>query len=649
MNVMNTVYRPGGMTMNDLSNRTIKGYELRERVGAGGFGVVYRAYQPLIGREVAVKVILPQYANQPDFIRRFEVEAQLIARLEHPHIVPLYDYWRDPEGAYLVMRWLRGSLHDSLRRGVWSAEAVARLLDQVAAGLTVAHREGIVHRDLKPDNILLDEDDNAYLADFGIAKDVNVGDISTEIGADSMVGSPAYIAPEQIRGEKVSPRADIYSLGLVVYEALTSEKPFSAATTSYELFNHHLNVQLPLITTCCPNLPIALNEVLQTATAKDLQRRYANVLRFAAAFRAALPMIGRVSVQPIPDPLTERELDVLRLMIEDQSNEAIAQKLVLSVATVRWYVKQIYSKLDVHSRRQAITRARLLNLCDKSGALTPKTIPLPASDLTPDTTIVKVATQLINPYKGLRAFQEADAANFFGRAALTEHLLARLTAQDEGSRFLFVVGPSGSGKSSTIRAGLIPALRSGGLPNSGRWFITEMLPGTHPFEELEAALLRVAIAPQPGLVEGLLEDRRGLVRAAKRILPADQDVELVLVIDQFEELFTLLNDEKIRAHFIDNLLSAVTDPQSRVRLILTLRADFYDKPLLYPHLAELMCSHTEIVVPLTANELERAIVGPAERAGLLLETGLVTTIVHDIGEQPGMLPLLQYMLTELWH
>ncbi len=123
----------------------------------------------------------------------------------------------------------------------------------------------------------------------------------------------------------------------------------------------------------------------------------------------------------------------------------------------------------------------------------------------------------------------------------------------------------------------------------------------------------------------------------------------MLVIDQFEELFTLLNDEKIRAHFIDNLLSAVTDPQSRVRLILTLRADFYDKPLLYPHLAELMCSHTEIVVPLTANELERAIVGPAERAGLLLETGLVTTIVHDIGEQPGMLPLLQYMLTELWH
>src|SRR6202022_2111456 len=109
------------------------------------------------GREVAIKVIHPAYANQPDFIRRFEVEAQLIAHLENPHIVPLYDYWRDPDGAFLVMRWLPGSLREALQRGSWSADATARLLDQVALALTVAHREGIIHRDIKPDNILLDE------------------------------------------------------------------------------------------------------------------------------------------------------------------------------------------------------------------------------------------------------------------------------------------------------------------------------------------------------------------------------------------------------------------------------------------------------------------------------------------------------------
>src|SRR5262249_19281338 len=151
---------------------------------------------------------------------------------EHPHIVPLYDYWRDPDGAFLVMRWLRESLHSALQRGAWSAEAAARLLDQVAGALAVAHREGVIHRDIKPDNILLDEDENAYLADFGIAKDASLRDITE---GDSLVGSPAYLSPEQIRSEPVTPRSDIYSLGLVMYEALTGEKAFPGATTAAEL------------------------------------------------------------------------------------------------------------------------------------------------------------------------------------------------------------------------------------------------------------------------------------------------------------------------------------------------------------------------------------------------------------------------------
>src|SRR5262249_7880523 len=117
--------------MENLSNRVIKGYELRECIGEGGFGAVYRAYQPAIGREVSVKVILPDHANQPDFIRRFEIEAQLIARLEHPHIVPLYDYWRDPNGAYLVMRWLKSNLRASIQNGPWSVDAASRLLEQI--------------------------------------------------------------------------------------------------------------------------------------------------------------------------------------------------------------------------------------------------------------------------------------------------------------------------------------------------------------------------------------------------------------------------------------------------------------------------------------------------------------------------------------
>src|SRR5579859_2111343 len=127
----------------DYSNRTIKGYELREQVGSGGFGAVYRAFQPAVGREVAVKVIRPERASQLEFIRRFEVEAQLIARLEHPHIVPLYDYWRDPDGAFLVMRWLPSSLGKALKTGAWPAEAAAQMLEQIAGALSVAHRDHV--------------------------------------------------------------------------------------------------------------------------------------------------------------------------------------------------------------------------------------------------------------------------------------------------------------------------------------------------------------------------------------------------------------------------------------------------------------------------------------------------------------------------
>jgi len=154
--------------MYDLTGQFIKGYELRAQIGVGGYGVVYRAVQPSVGREVAVKIILPQYANHPDFIRRFEAEAQLVARLEHPHIVPLYDYWRQPDSAFLVMRYIRGgNLHSILQHGPLALAMCAHLFDQLGAALAVAHRAGVVHRDLKPANFLLDEDGNAYVADAG--------------------------------------------------------------------------------------------------------------------------------------------------------------------------------------------------------------------------------------------------------------------------------------------------------------------------------------------------------------------------------------------------------------------------------------------------------------------------------------------------
>jgi WD40 repeat protein/transcriptional regulator with XRE-family HTH domain len=253
----------------------------------------------------------------------------------------------------------------------------------------------------------------------------------------------------------------------------------------------------------------------------------------------------------------------------------------------------------------------------------------------------------INPYKGLRAFQEADAPDFFGRETLTQQLRARLAEDGALSRFLAVVGPSGSGKSSLVRAGLVPALRHERLPGGIPPLVTELIPGARPLEELEAALLRVATNPPARLLEQLRADERGLARAVQRVLPGDNHSELLLVIDQFEELFTLVSDAAARQDFIDSLFSALTDPRSRLRVVITLRADFYDRPLLYLPASELLGRRTEVVGPLTVEEMYRAITGPAERAGLEFESSLVATIIQDMGEQPGTLPLLQYTLSEL--
>ena len=244
--------------------------------------------------------------------------------------------------------------------------------------------------------------------------------------------------------------------------------------------------------------------------------------------------------------------------------------------------------------------------------------------------------ELRNPYKGLHAFLEADADDFFGREQLVADLVERVVAE----RFLAVVGPSGSGKSSVVLAGLVPEIRARG------WNIAVMAPGAYPLEELEAALLRIAANPPASLKEQLDADELGLLRAVKRVLP-DDGSELLLVVDQLEEVFTLVEDEERRARFLSSLELAVRDPRSRLRVVVTLRADFYDRPLLHRGFGEVMRDRVEPVLPLSLDELEHAIAGPAKRVGAALEEGLLGRIVADVVDEPAALPLLQYALTEL--
>lgn len=248
-----------------------------------------------------------------------------------------------------------------------------------------------------------------------------------------------------------------------------------------------------------------------------------------------------------------------------------------------------------------------------------------------------------NPFKGLRAFNEDDGADFFGRDKLVSEVIRRI---DAGQRLVALVGSSGSGKSSAVRAGVLPAVRKGAIDGSDDWLIAQMVPGSRPFVELEAALLRSSLDTPDSLAEQLADRESGLLRAALRILPGNS--RLLLVIDQFEELFTLVDNETERVDFLSLIVQALDEPHGRVIVVLTLRADFYERPLLYPDFAERLGDGIVNVSELTSDELEAAVREPLRPTGVAVEPALLAALLTDVIGQPGVLPLFQYTLTMLF-
>ena len=249
-----------------------------------------------------------------------------------------------------------------------------------------------------------------------------------------------------------------------------------------------------------------------------------------------------------------------------------------------------------------------------------------------------------NPYKGLAVFDEADAEVFFGRERLVATLVERLERGDATGHLTLVVGPSGSGKSSVVRAGLIPALRAQATRSGTPWLVAGMVPGGTPYKALGEALHHVAVDAPETLVEDLARDEAGIATVVERILP--DDTEAVLVIDQFEELFTLTHRHE-QQRFLDALAHLAERPDTRMRVVATLRADFYDRPLSHPRLGPLIQSATVTVPAMSAAELESAVTRPAERAGLVVEEGLVAELVTAAIDEPAALPALQFALYEL--
>ncbi len=246
------------------------------------------------------------------------------------------------------------------------------------------------------------------------------------------------------------------------------------------------------------------------------------------------------------------------------------------------------------------------------------------------------------PYKGLAAFEAEDAEYFFGR----EELVAELTARLAGTRFLAVVGPSGSGKSSVVRAGLLPAVWAGALPGSEDWQTLVLTPGAHPLEELAVRLSLLQGIEASALHEALERRPRPCTWRSSRPWPTQpDDVQLLLVVDQFEEIFALCHDEAERRQFIDALLYAVEAEEGRTVVVPTIRADFYGRCADYPQLAARM-SDGVLVGPMSEEELRPAIERPAAVVGLRLEPGLAEMILDDVAGEPGALPLLSHALLE---
>ncbi len=479
-----------------VEGRRLRGYVLHEPIARSPLGLVHRAEQPSIGREVAVTVLPPERADDPDVVRAFEARLQAVAGLEHPHVLPVYDYWREPGGGYVVTRLPTRTFEQGLRAGRVTAADALRVGEQIASALAAAHERGVVHGALGTDAVVVDERGDAFLWGF------------------------------LLTGEPGIPAADVAALASLVTAAADGS-----------------GADAPGIAVATDTMPVPVREVLA---------------------RAADPVGGPV---------------------------VTAAGLAATLAAAR------------------------------TGAVGVPAIPVEAGQ---------------NPYRGLAAFRETDADVFFGRDGLTEQLLARILR----NRAVAVVGPSGSGKSSVVRAGLLPRLRVADA------FVTSMVPGAHPLAELEIALSRIAAVELVDAADQVVATTDGFTRLVRRVLPTP-GVDLVLVIDQFEELFTL-SDPTERDLFLTAVANVLADHGAPVKVVLTLRADFLASALTDATAGPLIRDRSVMVGPLSDDELHQVVVRPAEVAGVAVEPALAVAIVADAARSPGSLPMVQFALTEVF-
>lgn len=279
-------------------------YRVTAQLGSGGMATVYKAYHAALDRYVAIKVMHQALKEDPNFFARFQREARIVARLEHPHIVPVHDFSEHDGQPYLVMRFVEGeTLKARLQSGRLSLSQVMDIMRPVCQALAYAHVQGVLHRDIKPSNILITNQNEVFLTDFGLAKIAQSGE--STLSQDVMVGTPQYISPEQAQGlSDLDVRTDIYSLGVVLYELLVGRVPFQA-DTPYAVVHDHIFTPLPMPRSLWPDLPEPFERVLLKALAKERGDRYAAVTDLLAALEKAAELAQPAAelAQPAPAPI----------------------------------------------------------------------------------------------------------------------------------------------------------------------------------------------------------------------------------------------------------------------------------------------------------------------------------------------------------
>ena len=260
-------------------------YQLIELLGRGGMGEVWRAHDTTIDRVVALKMLLPHFAQDPEFDKRFRREARTAARLDDPHVVPIHDVGEIDGRLYVTMRLINGvDLDTLLKTGPLEPERAVHIVEQIASALHTAHRAGLVHRDVKPSNILLADNDFAYLIDFGIARAADDTALTSE---GSTIGTWAYMAPERFRAGDIEPSSDIYALACVLYQCLTGEPPFPGSTLE-QVAVGHMVAPPPRPSETSNTVPRGLDRVIETGLAKQTTDRYPTAVEMAAAARHAI-------------------------------------------------------------------------------------------------------------------------------------------------------------------------------------------------------------------------------------------------------------------------------------------------------------------------------------------------------------------------